>query len=256
MQPSDGSPADRVTGPGQKFLDEVASLVSFALVIRQIRPSEATASDEDVFAPALGAFSPTLLQMLFTRAVDGFDVYLRRLLRVIFETRPETMKSDEQVAIQEVLEHTTIEELVSSLAARGVENVSRGDLKKVVEYVRKRTSFRLFEGPAFEEARQIFEARHVIVHNRGVVDRIYLERVPDGGVLGEDLRVGADFVIESLAFLFESCTDIDERAITKFDLPRQVFEAPSSDVEAAIRERRWPPMPASVVDPERTRLSG
>jgi hypothetical protein len=254
LEPSEASPADRVTGPGQKFLDETASLVSFALVARQIRLHESAEEAEDVFAPALGAFSPTLLQMIFTRAVDGFDVYLGRLLGLIFVTCPETMKSGEHVAVKDVLEHTTIEELVSFLAARRVERLSRDGLKDVVDDVTKTTGFQLFHASAFEEARRIFEARHLIVHNRGVVDRAYLRRVPDGGTLGDDLEVGADFVIESLAFLVESRMDIDARAITKFDLPWAVVEAPSRAVDATLRGKRWPAIPDSVVDPERTGL--
>ena len=44
-------------------------------------------------------------------------------------------------------------------------------------------------GEILEEARTVFEKRHPITHNLGVIDRKYLERVRSGELEGREVRI-------------------------------------------------------------------
>ena len=92
------------------------------------------------------------------------------------------------------------------------------------DYVSERLGFELFQDATrLRSAIQLVETRNLIVHNRGVVNRIFLDRVQD--VEASELTLGATIELSVSRFAREvgtlvgSVFDIDARAIAKWGLP-------------------------------------
>jgi hypothetical protein len=174
-----------------------------------------------------------IFQMLITRSVDHYLAYVSELLSTVFHARPETLRSKEQVEIEFVLRHDTMDNLVLSLAERRVDRLIRHGIKQLAKELHASPGITLFGTKAdLLRATQIVENRNLIVHNRAVVNGIYLRNVPASGLsVGDRLDLDFDEVIADAGFLALAGVATDQLATTKWDLPQvsvsTAFSAPS-----------------------------
>jgi hypothetical protein len=160
-------------------------------------------------------------QMVLCRGVDMYLTYLTELLRLVFSVKPEIMKSNEQVTYESILEHSTIDDLVGWLIEEKVTKLSHHGVAKLSEFFEKRLGLALFTNPACAEGvAKLVEIRNIIVHNRGIVNQLFLDRVPGWlGKIGEAIVVRDKEITKMLVFLAAAAGDTDERARDKFGLP-------------------------------------
>jgi hypothetical protein len=119
-----------------------------------------------------------VLEMMLSRGVENFLTYLSELLGMIFRARPETMRSSDTVILDAVLKHSSMDEFISYLAEKRVNQPSYQGMKDLVSYLSKSLSFTILpETKDLDNAIRIIECRNLIVHNRGVVNAIFCERV-------------------------------------------------------------------------------
>ncbi len=163
------------------------------------------------------------LQMMLCRAVDNFLTYISELLSLIFGTRPEMLKSNETARLEMILQFKTMEDLVGALVERRVTDLAYQGMRDVSKDLSKRIGFELFLNPEeLELAVRIIEVRNLIVHNRAIVNRLFLSRLPDYPThLGDRLELEGKSVLEDIEFLARSVSGIDMRAIEKFSLPTE-----------------------------------
>jgi hypothetical protein len=184
--------------------------------------------DEDKTAIAeLRRHAQLLLQMSYSRAVDNYLAYLSELLWLLYSERPETLRArvedtggGEKVALDVVLEHSTMDDLVGTLVEQRVTDLSFKGVRSLADYLGSRLKFDLYsDEERFHRAMAIVELRNLIVHNRAVVNRLYLSRVPDSPfALGDAVKLDVDDFFADIAFLAESVVDIDTRAVEKWGL--------------------------------------
>ena len=173
---------------------------------------------------ALRAQRHLVLQMMLCRGVDNCLTYISEILALIFRSRPETLKSSEMMRLDVLLQHESMDDLISTLAERRVDQLAYQGMGDLSTDVSERLGFSLLEqDEELEHAVRIVEMRNLIVHNRAVVNRRFLSRLPNfPAKLGETLELRSDDVFDDLEFLGQSCADIDERAALKFGLPRPI----------------------------------
>ncbi len=173
---------------------------------------------------ALRSYSQLILQMIMGRAVDDYLAYISDLMTLIFRTRPETLRSSETVRVDAILRHNTMEDLVSDLAERRVNQLSYQGMRDLSDYLCNRLGFDLFEQQEdLQRAVVAIEVRNLIVHNRAVVNAHFLSRLPDyPASAGEVLKLEVNSVLDDALFLSQSVADIDTRAAAKFGLPQPV----------------------------------
>ena len=172
----------------------------------------------------LRAFDQTLFEMVLGRSVDNFLTYVAQLLALVFKENPDVLKSQEKLSYQEVLECTTMEEVIAHLAERRVHDLSYKGMCELQSYVERRMGFPLFESnDELKRAIHLIEHRNVIAHNRGVVSRVFLARVKgaDALVEGTPLRLTFDETESDMRFLLEAVLSIDGRASSKWNLATQ-----------------------------------
>jgi hypothetical protein len=161
------------------------------------------------------------LQMMLCRSVDNFLTYVSELLALIFQTRPEMLKSNETAKLEMILQFKTMDDLISALVEKRVSDLAyqgMGDLSKDLS---RKIGFDLFEKQEdLERAVRIIEVRNLIVHNRAIVNRLFLSRLPGfTASLGDRVDMEGKAVLDDIEFLASSVSDIDKRAIEKFGLP-------------------------------------
>jgi hypothetical protein len=171
----------------------------------------------------LPGYRALMFQMMYTRAVDNFLAYVSELIALIFRTRPDTLKSNATVRLETILQFKAMDDLISALTERRVQDLSYKGMKTLSEYLSKRLAFELFiRRDSLERAVEIIEFRNLIVHNRALVDSVFVERMPKyADRIGKTLDVEDEHELpDTLEFLSASALDIDKRASQKFDLPR------------------------------------
>lgn len=166
-------------------------------------------------------FKQLLAQLVITRAVDAFLLYLADLLALIFRTRPETLRSSQQVRLETILQHSSMEDLIGYLADGQVQDLSYQGMRALTTWLEDRLGLKLFEGrESMDQAVRFIELRNLIVHNRGRVNRLFLTRVPDYPTpLNHIASFSVTEIFDGCEFFARAVGDIDSRAILKFDLP-------------------------------------
>lgn len=163
-----------------------------------------------------------LRQMAICRYTDNFLCYIADLLGSIYRHRPQTLHSKDLVRVDFVLKHDSMQDLISAIADRKVNELAYQSMEKLNDYILREHGFDLFEDDVVRESViEIVEIRNLLVHNRGIVSNRFLTRMrgcatPVGKPL--DLQESREF--EILAILRRCAISIDQRAHSKFDLER------------------------------------
>jgi hypothetical protein len=176
-------------------------------------PSESAAGQMDIH-------SALLEEMLFCREVNSFLTYLADLVTLIYEKYPKMLQSDKQMTYQFGIEHHLAGDLIPALAEKTVMQLTHQGLDALEKYFEKKLKLVLFTNEAdLAKAALSVDIRNVITHNRGFINRLFIQRNPqfaqDLGkrvVLGEQERRGM------LSTLGYRARQLDLRAIKKFRL--------------------------------------
>lgn len=235
-----------VTEPGVKFSNESSRLTSFSLfVLDLIESSDKTAilaakalqkhakdkyKDRDLVKEIVekGAIremfdfhDPTFLEIILCRGVDNFLTYVTQILTLIYRTKPEMLRSSDKIRLDYVLEHQNMEDLIHDLVERRVNDLSYQGMRKLNTYLAEKIGFQLIpNGQELDKTVRIIESRNLIVHNRGIVNELFLSRVPSSKEsLGDRLKLDSDFIFLGQKFLCERVQHIDFNAVMKFSLP-------------------------------------
>jgi hypothetical protein len=203
----------KTTNLAESFVETIARMMEpaawFDLAKELPHPATEMKKHEELFA-----------EMLLCRMVDSFLSYISDLLTVIFKTRPEMLKSNDTVTINYLFEHKTMDELIHSLVERKVHSLSFKGFRDLNDYLVEKVGLVLAESSYVDTLVMIIEMRNILVHNRGLINRIFCERVPQySDQLGMQVVVGYSRLYTYLKFLFQCVELLDKRANDKFALP-------------------------------------
>jgi hypothetical protein len=159
--------------------------------------------------------------MTFCRGVNSFQTYLTDLLTMIFEARPETLKSQKKVTREFCVEHFAANDLIAALAEQTVNELAYQSLKDVAEFFEDTLHLPLFtDGKHLEQAALHVDIRNLITHNRGIVNRFFLQRHPTfPAALGTPIVFDDDGDVGEIvgSFVYYA-RQLDARAAAKFGL--------------------------------------
>jgi hypothetical protein len=123
------------------------------------------------FDGATRNWSSLALQMSYCQLVDGFERYLKDLLVTVYRLQPETLRSQQQVSVEEVLAHSSIEEFVHAYAVDRVEKISRAGIREYVKAFEALGVMAIFS-EHLEKLKQSFDLRHAMVHRNVLADPV------------------------------------------------------------------------------------
>lgn len=164
-----------------------------------------------------------LLQMVLCRAVDSYLCYITDLLALIFVNKPDTLRSNEQLTYDDVLQHSNMDDLISFIAEKRVLKLAFTGMRKLAADLSEGMGLDLFDNDADRErAVKIVEIRNLLTHNHGIVNRLFVSRLPDYPVaVGDRIKPDAGF-LQDIDFLAGSVCDIEKRTAQKFGFPQTV----------------------------------
>ena len=171
-------------------------------------------------------FETLYAQGVFSRLIDSFLTYVTDLLASIYRNNPHALRSGEQVRVDEVLRHDTMDSFVDFLVERKVHQLSYQGMQTLHSTLERELAFSLFEVPAeLKHAVLLIEKRNLLTHARGVVNRLFLQRQPTAEYkLGERLNFDRTQITDVLIFLTTSVARIDVSAVQKFQIDQSALQ--------------------------------
>ena len=118
----------------------------------------------------------TLMRLLFSSLIDTFEVYLADLLLEIYYAEPNTLKSDAQVTIKNVLECQNMAGIIELIATEKINKLKKGSGEGFKKSFKSATNLDVFEGDQMQSVEEFYQIRHLYIHKNGIVDTAYLAK--------------------------------------------------------------------------------
>lgn len=205
---------------------EIKSVLKEGSALEQIKIFVVLDEDWKSSKP-LAPYRQVIFEMFLCRMVDNFLTYISDLLFLIYETNPDVLtRTQETVLVQTVFQHSSLEDLRSEIVERRIMNLSYRGMKELQTYLAEPTQldFKLFTTKVgLQFASYVIQIRNLIVHNRGVINRTFLYRIPKewrSHKVGDKMSLSGGSMDVVHKFFINATSDIDERAGKKFKLPR------------------------------------
>lgn len=165
-------------------------------------------------------------ELMLSRAVETFDLYVLNILREIFTSKPEILKSDKKVDASTLIELRTPEEIIFYLAENQISELGYKPLTELRKWIADRTGLDLFiSEDIFDIVLFATEVRNLIAHNDCMTNDVIMQRL---GEMYSELEISdTGKVIISDEWLRKCCYaldgvvfDFDERVCAKFEVYR------------------------------------
>jgi hypothetical protein len=157
-----------------------------------------------------------LMRILFSSCADTFEIFMSDLLYEIYLAKPETLKSNAQVTVKEVLDCSDIQEFISRHAKSKLKKLQRGSVKGFIADNKQIKSLGVFDTRQ-EEIERILQIRHLYAHQNGLVDDKFREYFPAAN-LNDEYRMTLDEFLTRFEYLVQAIDDVDEAARKDYQL--------------------------------------
>lgn len=239
-------PPKRATGPGRRFFEQqerdlhfISSDARFLEYVRSLVDTVAHAvlPDADPREAFRGLYGQVerlegsaifndqvRAELVATRFVDNYLVYVSEFISELFRARPETLRSAETIRLDDVLQHESLEGFIAWLADERVNRLSYKGFGEIETFVQKRFGFDLVGDP--QNRRDLVRAialRNLIVHRRGIVDSRFLTVLDREHFASTGYRIGERIPsisnFDSLPAIVSGIRHVEGELVRKFDIP-------------------------------------
>lgn len=160
-----------------------------------------------------------LIRLIYASTVDVFEKYLIDLLVEIHYAQPKTLKSEALFTAEEILNCSSIPEIITLIASKRINSLSRGSSKDFETYIKKVSKIELFVAEEQKYADIVFANRNVFGHNNGRVDEKYLRKAKSSSLkFGDEIQVDIKELCDTFGFFMKICQRVDRDAINKYSL--------------------------------------
>lgn len=163
---------------------------------------------------------PILRVSTLVYATSIFDGFLQDLLTLLFQAYPQSIISSKQITHQKALEFNSIQELRNYLVNENVSEIAYKSIIDQLEEIKTKFKVKLEEDNSkhTDTLVEIYETRNIHVHNKGIVNTIYLGKVRNTYFkAGEHRTIDKDYLIDSIGTLLVSANQLMESAIKKVE---------------------------------------
>jgi len=161
-----------------------------------------------------------LSRILFSSFVDNFETYLSELLYEIFLANPATLKSNQQVSIEEVLNCSDLQEFVKYWAKQKIGKLQKGSVKGFIKENKQISELGIIDELKQNEIEKILQIRHLYSHRNGIVDEKFLQYFAGQYMLNTVHQMSISEICDNLCYLADIANQIDVAAAAKFSLAR------------------------------------
>jgi hypothetical protein len=141
--------------------------------------------------------TPLFMSSLLTTLVGDYEVFIASLARAVVTRHPGSLDSSERTFTwRDISAHSTLEELKAQVIEKAVDDLLRESSEGWMKFFE--TKYRLAIPPLARtpELLEVFQRRHVIVHNGGRVSRLYMEhtsKIESPPNIGDRLSVDLEY---------------------------------------------------------------
>jgi hypothetical protein len=167
--------------------------------------------------PTDNAEGKMLMRILFSSCADTFEIFLSDLLYEIYLAKPETLKSNAQVTVKEVLDCSDMQEFISHQAKEKLRKLKRGSVKGFISDNKQIKSLDVFDTTRQGEIEKILEIRHLYAHQNGLVDEHFRKYFPAVN-LNDEYRMTLDEFLTRFEYLAQAIDAVDEAARNDYQL--------------------------------------
>jgi hypothetical protein len=133
---------------------------------------------DDSMFKQVRTFSTLLSRTLVTNMASNFLCYLSEILQEVVKKRHEVLRSSEKLTTEEVLQFKRMNDIITFIADRKINELSYGGLMQINEFIADRLGVEMFKDDKERMLLTIFvELRNIHTHNRGIVNKLFLNRI-------------------------------------------------------------------------------
>lgn len=146
--------------------------------------------------------SKIIPESLFVSLISQYDAFLTRLLRAIYEIKPDVLNGSERnLTFSQLVEMETIERAREFIIDKEVDTVLRKSHSEQFDYLEKLIGVKLRENlPIWQTFIEVTERRNLLVHCDGVVSNQYLKNCIEHKCKTDKLKVGERLGVEPRYF--------------------------------------------------------
>ena len=117
-------------------------------------------------------------EMILIYLITIFEEFLDNLLSSLFRKRPEILKSSQRsITYQEAFQYADLYELLKVGSKREARSVIDLDVDKLGKYLSTKFKLNLNQRRDWDQFKEFFYRRHIIVNNYGYPDSIYIAKI-------------------------------------------------------------------------------
>lgn len=213
--------------------DHVSLTASKALIVGVKSEEDRQRLQANIDAPdravkKLYEFGSLNSKNLAVNIVDAFLWFISATIQGAMKQRPEMVKSGESVKIEDIFEFRNKKELIDYLIDRKVNSISYGGMSRVEKFIAEAIGVATFPDEETRALMQIFiEVRNIQVHNRGIVNRVFLGRVTKHQrfqfVEGQRAHLCFEELVELTRVCVRTAIDLDMKICKKFGIKQKRY---------------------------------
>lgn len=164
--------------------------------------------------------------------ISEYDVYLSKLLRIIYLSKPELLNASEKnISLKQLFEFNSIEEAKESIIEKEIDCIMRESHIEQFRLIEIKLNIKLTKDlPIWTKFVELTERRNLYVHNDGTVSNQYLKVCKENNInvtdinLGDELDVSPDYYEEAFNTIFEIGFKLGQVLWRKF-IPEEINNA-------------------------------
>ena len=186
-----------------------------------------TNTDRELLKFAQGAKAKSKFLMHFLRQqffifhVHLFEYFLLNIIKEIFRANTETLRgSNKQISIAEIQAAIDKDKLTDLLIDTEMKDFGKGSYETISKYLKTRFKIDLSASKIKDEKiSEIFQMRHIIVHNNGIIDKEFKNKIKDKKyVEGKKVYIGQTVLDRTRRSFMKIARYIDSKYYDKYGL--------------------------------------
>ena len=161
-----------------------------------------------------------LSRILYSSFVDNFETYLSDLLYEIFLANPDTLKSQQTVTIEEVLNCSDIQDFIKYWSKEKLSKLQKGSVKGFIKDNKQISELKAISPAEIKEIEKILQIRHLYSHRNGMVDEKFLEFFTGLFTVNTEHKMSFNEICDKMLYLCDIVVKLDYAAIEKYKLAK------------------------------------
>ena len=140
-------------------------------------------------------------EMSLVYLISLFEDYLKTILKIYFnEDYRFLMSKEKNLTFEQILSSKNIEEIREKVFDKELDRISHGSIDDINDFLIKKINMDLSKNDFWDDFREAFYRRNLIVHSNGCVNDLYLSKVKTKNTKGTKLEITQGYLKNQFNF--------------------------------------------------------